>query len=61
MIFDWKNGKEETLANGIYEKEIFMTTYIMMRATNKIVAHHTFRNFDKLEIILLMIGKSFSF
>ncbi len=49
MIFDWKNSKEEALANGIYEKEIFTTIYIMMKATNKVVAHHTFRNFEKLE------------
>ena len=32
MIFDWKNSKEEALANGIYEKEIFTTIYIMMEA-----------------------------
>ena len=49
MIFDWKKNKEEALANGIYEKEIFTTIYIKMKATNKVVAHHTFRNFDKLE------------
>ena len=48
MVFDWKNNKEEALANGIYEKTDFSTVKVMMSATGKVVAHHTFRNFEKL-------------
>ncbi len=49
MIFDWKNNKEEALANGVYEKNILSVGLVMMKTTNKVVAHHTFRNFEKLE------------
>lgn len=49
MLFDWKNNKDEALENGIREEKVLTTTYIMMNAPNKVVAHHTFRNFDKLD------------
>ena len=49
MIFDWKNNKDEALANGIYERTILSVTDLMMGTADKLVAHHTFRNFDKLE------------
>ena len=49
MIFDWKNNKEEALANGVYEKNILSVGLVMMKATKNVVAHHTFCNFEKLE------------
>lgn len=49
MIFDWKNNKQEALKNGICEEQIFSVTRIVMKATDGVVAHHTFRNFEKLE------------
>ena len=48
MVFDWKNNKEEALANGICEVQIFSNTRIVMKTPNTVVSHHTFRNFDKL-------------
>jgi hypothetical protein len=49
MIFDWKNDKEVALANGIYKEKIYSVTRITMKATDGVVAYHTFRNFEKLE------------
>ena len=48
MIFDWLNSKEEALKNGIVGKEILGSEFITMQADDGIVAHHTFRNFDRL-------------
>ena len=44
MVFDWESNHEEALSNGIYEKRD-----VLMRSTNRVVAHHTFRNFKKLK------------
>ena len=49
MIFDWKNNKEEALANGIHEEKIYSVTELKLKTQNGAVAHHTFRNFDDLE------------
>lgn len=49
MIFDLKNNKQEAMKNGICEEQIFSVTRFVMKATDGIVAHHTFRNFEKLE------------
>ena len=38
MIFDWKKNKEDALVNGIYEKEIFTTIYIMMNLIHRVLA-----------------------
>ncbi len=50
MLFDWKNNKQDALENGIYEKKIYKSTDIIMKSTNKVVAHHMFRNFKKLKL-----------
>ena len=49
MLYDWKNNKEDALKNGITE-EIILDCYskIVMNAADGVVAHHTFRNFDRL-------------
>lgn len=49
MIFDWKNNKEEALANGICEEDIFSVVRVVMKSPNGEVSHQTFRNFCKLE------------
>lgn len=50
MIFDWKNNKEEALVSGIFEEFTisFCRTYIVVKTVDKVIAHHTFRNFEKL-------------
>lgn len=49
MVYDWKNNKDDALKNGIYEKKIYSVVRITMAAENKVVAHHTFRNFEHLD------------
>ena len=47
MILDWKNNKEEALANGISEKEKIGVYYVLMEGS--LVENYTFRNFENLE------------
>ena len=49
MIFDWNNNKEEALANGIQDPSRSWGNYNVMKATNKVVKNHVFRNFEKLK------------
>lgn len=49
MVFDWKNNKEEALANGIKRVETFGQTQVVMTSVNGAVEGHTFRNFPELE------------
>ena len=47
MVFDWKNNKEEALANGIKRVETFGQTQVVMTSVNgpwKVTPFAIFRN-----------------